>query len=72
MEMPVSAKVCHDGSAFFPFRSLAHRCSWGSLSSIIEHWGEYGSFLVNWAAPGYFHDMDMLLIVSVRALISDR
>ena len=38
------------------------QCSWGSLSSIIEHWGVYGSVLVKWAAPGYWHDPDMLLI----------
>jgi len=38
------------------------QCGWGSLSSIIDHWGDYGAALQRWAGPGYWHDMDMLLI----------
>merc|ERR1712226_543715 len=34
----------------------------GSLSSIIDHWGDYGEALQPWAGPGHWHDMDMLLI----------
>ena len=36
------------------------QCSWGSLVSIIEHWGIYGEFLAG-VSPGYWHDADMLL-----------
>jgi len=39
-------------------------CNWGSLSSIIDHWGDYGSALAPYAGPGHWHDMDMLLIGS--------
>ena len=43
------------------------QCSWSSLGSIIDHWGEYGKVLQPWAGPdgpygGHWHDMDMLLI----------
>jgi len=38
------------------------QCRWGSLSSIIDHWGDYGEVLQAWAGPGHWHDMDMLLI----------
>lgn len=38
------------------------QCSWQSLSSIIDHWGDYGASLQPWAGPGHWHDMDMLLI----------
>ncbi len=38
------------------------QCGWGSLSSIIDHWGDYGSALAPWAGPGHWHDADMLLI----------
>ena len=43
------------------------QCSWNSLSSIIDHWGEWGKVLQPWAGPdgpygGHWHDMDMLLI----------
>jgi hypothetical protein len=41
------------------------QCDWGSLSSIIQHWGDYGSTLVKWAGldlGGVWHDPDMLLI----------
>jgi len=38
------------------------QCNWGSLSSIIDHWGDYGAALQPWAGPGHWHDMDMLLI----------
>lgn len=40
------------------------QCNWGSLSSIIDHWGDYGEALQPWAGPGHWHDMDMLLIGS--------
>jgi len=29
------------------------QCNWGSLSSIIDHWGDYGSALQPWAGPGH-------------------
>lgn len=38
------------------------QCNWGSLSSIIDHWGDYGESLVPFAGPGHWHDMDMLLV----------
>ena len=38
------------------------QCGWGSASAIIDHWGDYGETLVQWAGPGHWHDMDMLLI----------
>jgi len=38
------------------------QCGWGSASAIIDHWGDYGEILVQWAGPGHWHDMDMLLI----------
>jgi len=38
------------------------QCNWNSLSSIIDHWGDYGASLVPAAGPGHWHDMDMLLI----------
>ena len=40
------------------------QCSWGSLGSIIDHWGDYGPSLVPAAGPGHWHDMDMLLVGS--------
>merc|ERR1712224_442154 len=40
------------------------QCGWGSASAIIDHWGDYGESLVQWAGPGHWHDMDMLLIGS--------
>lgn len=41
--------------------------NWGSVSSIIDHWGDYGKILQATAGPdgpygGHWHDMDMLLI----------
>jgi hypothetical protein len=41
--------------------------NWGSVSSIIDHWGDYGTVLQATAGPdgpygGHWHDMDMLLI----------
>ena len=41
------------------------QCNWESLSSIIDHWGQYGRALQPFAGPGHWHDMDMLLIGSV-------
>jgi len=38
------------------------QCDWGSLSSIIDHYGDYGSYLQQWAAPGHWNDPDMLLL----------
>jgi alpha-N-acetylgalactosaminidase len=38
------------------------QCNWRSLSGIIDHWGDYGEVLQEWAGPGHWHDMDMLLI----------
>eukprot|EP00756_Hemistasia_phaeocysticola_P021628 Hpha_TRINITY_DN15785_c1_g1::TRINITY_DN15785_c1_g1_i6::g.39399::m.39399/K01204/NAGA; alpha-N-acetylgalactosaminidase len=38
------------------------QCSWNSLGSIINHWGEYGEYLSQFAGPGHWHDPDMLLI----------
>lgn len=38
------------------------QCNWGSLGSIIDHWGEWGKVLQPFAGPGHWHDMDMLLI----------
>lgn len=38
------------------------QCNFDSLSSIIDHWGDYGSSLQAAAGPGHWHDMDMLLI----------
>lgn len=38
------------------------QCRWSSAAAIIDHWGDYGESLVQWAGPGHWHDMDMLLI----------
>eukprot|EP00949_MAST-11_sp_MAST-11-sp1_P003059 g3059.t1 len=38
------------------------QCNWESLQSIMDHWGEYGEALAPFAAPGHWHDPDMLLI----------
>jgi alpha-N-acetylgalactosaminidase len=32
------------------------QCDWGSLSSIIDHWGDWGSVLAPYAGPGHWHD----------------
>lgn len=37
------------------------QCSWGSVSSIIDHWGDFCGVLAPWAGPGHWHDPDMLL-----------
>lgn len=38
------------------------QCTWDSLSSIVDHWGDFGSSLAPFAGPGHWHDMDMLLV----------
>lgn len=38
------------------------QCNWGSLGSIIDHWGDWGAVLAPYAGPGHWHDPDMLLI----------
>jgi len=38
------------------------QCAWGSLSRVIDYWGDFGEVLQQWAGPGHWHDMDMLLI----------
>lgn len=38
------------------------QCNFGSLSSIIDHWGDWGTVLAPWAGPGHWHDPDMLLV----------
>lgn len=38
------------------------QCSWSSLSSIIDHWGDYSEPLMAAAGPGHWNDPDMLLI----------
>jgi len=38
------------------------QCNWQSLSSIVDHWGDWGEALVPAAGPGHWHDPDMLLI----------
>ncbi|EGD81210.1 hypothetical protein PTSG_13159 [Salpingoeca rosetta] len=38
------------------------QCNWKSLSSIIDHWGDYGQVLASYAGPGHWNDPDMLLI----------
>ena len=42
------------------------QCSWGSLSSIIEHWGEFSEALEPVARPGHWNDPDMLLIGATK------
>ena len=31
------------------------QCSWSSLSSIIDHYGDYSRVLQRWVAPGHFN-----------------
>ncbi len=31
------------------------QCSWSSLLSIIDHYGDYSRVLQQWAAPGHFN-----------------
>ena len=38
------------------------QCSWQSLSTIIDHWGNYTESLIKAAGPGRWNDPDMLLI----------
>lgn len=38
------------------------QCGWASLSSIIDHWGNYSAPLQAAAAPGHWNDADMLLV----------
>jgi alpha-N-acetylgalactosaminidase len=38
------------------------QCSWSSMESIIDHWGDWGPVLQQWAGPGHWNDPDMLLI----------
>eukprot|EP00049_Salpingoeca_infusionum_P009158 m.151714 g.151714 ORF g.151714 m.151714 type:complete len:499 (+) comp14257_c0_seq1:116-1612(+) len=38
------------------------QCDWPKLSSIIDHWGDYGNYIRQFAGPGHWNDMDMLLI----------
>merc|ERR1711970_1494662 len=38
------------------------QCHWDSLSSIIDHWGQYGEALQPHAGPGHWPYMDMFLI----------
>jgi len=37
-------------------------CSWNSLGSIIDYWGNYSEYMSQFAGPGHWHDPDMLLI----------
>ena len=37
------------------------QCNWGSLSAIIDHWGQHGRALQPFAGPGHWHDMDTIL-----------
>lgn len=32
------------------------QCNWNSLVGIINHWGEYGPVLKQFAAPGHWND----------------
>lgn len=34
----------------------------GYMKGILEHFGNYSSWLQTWAGPGHFHDADMLLV----------
>ena len=38
------------------------QCEWGSVSEIIDHWGDFGSVLQAAQQPNHYHDMDMLII----------
>jgi len=38
------------------------QCSWGSLVSIINYWGDWGPVIAPFAGPGHWNDPDMLLI----------
>ena len=38
------------------------QCTWESLSSIIDYFGDNGEALAPAAGPGHWHDMDMLLV----------
>lgn len=38
------------------------QCSWDSLSSIIQHWGQYGEYLRQFSSAAHVHDPDMLLV----------
>lgn len=32
------------------------QCNYGSLSNIINHWGDYGPVLQQYAGPGHWND----------------
>lgn len=36
--------------------------SWSSITSTMDHWGDYGRVLQSVAGPGHWHDMDQILI----------
>jgi len=38
------------------------QCSWSSLVSIIDYWGDWGPVIAPYAGPGHWNDPDMLLI----------
>lgn len=38
------------------------QCSWPSLKSVIDHWGNYSDALRAAAGPGHWNDPDMLLV----------
>ena len=64
MQLYVASAKRAAGAAppFFAPASSPCQCDWNSLSSIIDHWGNWGSVLAPWAGPGHWHDADMLLI----------
>jgi hypothetical protein len=32
------------------------------MVTIIDHWGDFGPLMQQWAGPGHFNDPDMLLV----------
>eukprot|EP00039_Didymoeca_costata_P018991 m.335830 g.335830 ORF g.335830 m.335830 type:complete len:523 (+) comp17687_c0_seq1:13-1581(+) len=36
--------------------------NWNSITSIMDHWGDFGPALKKAAGPGHWNDMDMLLV----------
>ena len=38
------------------------QCNFASMVTIIDHWGDFGPLMQQWAGPGHFNDPDMLLV----------
>jgi len=59
---PYSAIIMAGCNLYRNFHDI--QCSWGSMLSIINHFGAWGQVLAPFAGPGHWFDPDMLIIGS--------